>query len=81
MTSEQLGEWIAYYQIEPWGNRVEEYRIGTLISYLLAPHIKKGIKLPKWDQIFPDPNKVAKKQEKQSMDEMKSILLSMVSEK
>lgn len=75
LTSSQLAEWEAFYKIEPWGCRVEDYRFGVVASTLLSPSIKKGRKVPKWNEIFPEYVKTPKKQ---SVEEMKSILMSMV---
>jgi hypothetical protein len=32
MTSAEFGEWIAYYSIEPFGERIEDLRAGTVAS-------------------------------------------------
>lgn len=40
LTCEQWDEWIAYWNVEPWGDRLEDTRFATL-SYLTASaHLK-----------------------------------------
>jgi len=45
LTSRQIAEWIAYFQIEPFGPHAEELRLGILATSNLLPHVKKGTKL------------------------------------
>ncbi|WP_321919307.1 phage tail assembly protein T [Paraburkholderia tropica] len=30
--SEEFGRWIAFYELEPWGNPVEDLRVGAQLS-------------------------------------------------
>jgi hypothetical protein len=80
LSGEELAEWQAFYILEPFGDRRQDNRIGTLASLLMAPNIKKGKKAPEWYEIFPEPVFAVKPKKKQSLDEMKDILYSMVKE-
>ena len=45
MSAKEYNEWIAEYQIEPWGDLREDLRAGMIVQSNLAPHSKKDIKL------------------------------------
>lgn len=41
MSSAEFGEWIAFYSIEPFGDRVADIRAGTIAAATVNPHLKK----------------------------------------
>jgi len=45
MSATEYNEWIADYQIEPWGDLREDLRIATVVQSSLAPHSKENVKL------------------------------------
>ncbi len=42
MTSQQFLEWIAYYQIEPWGTLTEDLEWAHWKALYVNGHLKKG---------------------------------------
>lgn len=53
MTAREFAEWLAYYQIHPFGPERDDQRIGTLVSALVNVHRKKGSKALTWRNVFP----------------------------
>ena len=45
MSAKEYNEWIADYQIEPWGDLREDLRAGTIVQSNLAPHSKDNVLL------------------------------------
>jgi hypothetical protein len=45
MSAAEYNEWIADYQIEPWGDLREDLRTATIVQAAIAPHSKKEVKL------------------------------------
>lgn len=80
LTAEQYVEWKAYAAIEPFGEYFEWLRTGIIASAVLAPHIKKGVQAPQPKDFMPDEKAFMHKTEptKQSMEEMKAVMLDMV---
>lgn len=52
MSSTEFTDWIAYYQIEPFGDSRDDERIGTLIALMYNLYRKKGTKTLEWSDIF-----------------------------
>lgn len=51
LTSLQVAEWMAYYQLEPWGNEPEEWRHGAWMAMYANAHRGKDsdpVRYP-WD--------------------------------
>lgn len=72
-TSRELAEWIAYAQIEPFGEERADLRIALLTCYLLMPYWKQGAAPPKLADFmlkFEAP-------EAQTMEEMKAVMQMM----
>jgi hypothetical protein len=42
ITSEQFAAWMAYYEVEPWGEDRADLRMGILASATVAPHCRRG---------------------------------------
>lgn len=53
LTSAQLTEWLAYYQLEPFGPLQWAFYAATVVIGCLAPWRKKGAKALKPVDIFP----------------------------
>jgi len=45
ITSKELSEWQAFYNIEPFGEERMDLRFALMTANLLAPHVKKGSRL------------------------------------
>jgi len=45
-SSRELSEWMAYYNIEPFGGKRADLQAATVVQAVLLPHIKKGKKAP-----------------------------------
>jgi hypothetical protein len=41
VSSAEFGEWIAYYSIEPFGDRIDDLRAGTIASVIANIHRSK----------------------------------------
>ena len=57
MSAKEYNEWIADYEIEPWGDLREDLRAGTIVQSNLAPHSKKEVKLKDCMLNFEPPKK------------------------
>lgn len=82
LTSEQVAQWQAYDQLEPIGGYREDFRIGMVCSIIVnlaqAIYGKKGKKQTSSpESFFPWWKDEVKSKPIQSLDEMKTILLSM----
>lgn len=53
MDSREFAEWIAYDQIEPFGESRQDQRAGVIASAIVNQHRKKGSKAVEWDRFFP----------------------------
>ena len=42
ISSRELSEWQAYYQIEPFGEERMDLRFALMTANLISPHLKKG---------------------------------------
>ncbi len=40
--AKELNEWIAFYEVEPWGSIREDFRAGMIAEAAVLPHVKKG---------------------------------------
>ena len=54
ITSRQLGEWIAYYRIDPWGEERADLRSGIVSSTMANINRKKGAKAFKPSDFMPE---------------------------
>lgn len=53
ISSAEFGEWIAYYSVEPFGDRVQDIRAGTIAAASINPHLKQGTPPLKLQDFFP----------------------------
>ena len=85
MTSEQLSEWEAYDKLDPIGTWREDFRMAYLASLITniarSVHGKQGTTMTTLEDFMPDWAGERKEVEpkKQSVDEMKQLLLSIAS--
>lgn len=42
ISSDEIADWAAYYQLDPFGSYRSDLQMGIMVSNLLAPHLKKG---------------------------------------
>lgn len=81
LTSTQLSEWEAYDKIDPIGTWREDFRMAYICSVIsnlaISIHGKRGAKgrtaidfMPEWDKVETEPVK-------QSVEEMKAVLLEV----
>jgi len=54
ISSEELLEWAAYYQLDPFGSYRSDLQTGIIVSQLLRPHQKKGATPLKPTDFMPD---------------------------
>ena len=54
LTSKQVSEWMAYYNIEPWGEGQGFYQAGIIASLIANVNRKKGAKPFKPKDFIPD---------------------------
>lgn len=57
MSAKEYNEWIADYQIEPFGELRADLRAGTIVKSNLMPHSKKDIELKDCMLNFEPPKK------------------------
>lgn len=50
ISSRELSEWMAYDNIEPFGEIRADMRAGAIVQAIIAPYVKKGHKVPKLQQ-------------------------------
>ena len=70
MSAEELEEWRAFYQIEPWGETRADLRAGSIAAPLLNAWTKKGSRRAKpsdWIMRF-------EPKEPQDPDQMRTLL-------
>ena len=85
MTSEQLSEWEAYDRLDPIGTWREDFRMAYMASLITniarSIHGKQGVKMTTLDDFMPDwaGERQEAEQKKQSVEEMKNLLLSIAS--
>lgn len=48
-----MNEWMAYYQIEPFGQERADLRMGILAAVMAGPHRRKGQRPPKPRDFMP----------------------------
>jgi len=53
MSCRQFDEWMAYYEVAPWGPERDALHAGIVASAAVAPHCKKG-QVPKASDFMPD---------------------------
>lgn len=53
MSSREFAEWLAYYQIQPFGENRADERSGTIAAAIVNVHRKKGVKPLNWLHFFP----------------------------
>lgn len=63
MTETEFREWMAYWNISPWGDDIEDGRFARLMCLYAAAHTPKGKKTPKPDD-FILPSYLRKQQKK-----------------
>jgi len=69
MSSSEFAEWVAYYQIEPWGETRADLRSGIVASTIANVWRGKGKKAYSADEFIPDFEKARRATGKQSMQE------------
>jgi hypothetical protein len=82
LTSRQVSEWWAYDTLEPFGERVDWLRMGVLAATIVncTPR-KKGSKAAKPEDFIPPEVRTPKVGHKQSVNDMKSLLMAMAKPK
>ncbi len=73
ISAKELSEWQAYYNLEPFGSPIDDFRAGTVCSATVNLHLKKGKKPFGPADFFPN----LKSSSKQSMKEMEATLLGI----
>lgn len=76
LTSEQFSYWMAYNRLEPFGPLGAWQRSGQIASMIGNTHLRKGAR-PFTPQDFM-PAKPKGEASRQSLSEMKSVLMTMV---
>lgn len=77
LTSTQLSEWEAYNRLEPIGRYRDDYRTALLCAVVANITRKKGTKLATIDDFMLNWDTEQPKKRKQSLSEMKTILLTI----
>lgn len=54
MTADEFLDWLAYYQVEPFGEFRADLRAGIITSNLMNLHLKKGAKPLQPSDFMPD---------------------------
>lgn len=86
LTSAQIAEWEAFNRLEPIGNWTDDFRFARLMSMIM--NIVKSIwgkkgsskKMSKPSDFMPDWEGKYKEPKKQTVDQMKNILLGIASQ-
>jgi len=76
ISSEQLTYWMAFNFLEPFGPRAAWIRSGQIASMIGNTHLRKGARPFSPQDFMPEPLGKARKK-KQTLAEMKSILMAM----
>lgn len=71
MSSMELSEWMAYYEVEPFGEERADYRSAMIAWVLASVYSKKGHK-PKIEDFMPFLDK--KRSRQQSPEEIQGVL-------
>lgn len=50
--SKELAEWMAYYQIQPFGEEIKDMRAGIIAEMLANIHRRRGSKEYSWRDFF-----------------------------
>lgn len=53
ITSSELTEWVAMYNLEPWGDARDDFRMGQICSTIANVKRTKSMKALKPDDFFP----------------------------
>ena len=61
MTAKELSEWMAYYEVEPFGEERADYRSAMIAWVLASIYAKKGHK-PKIEDFMPFQDKTKRQQ-------------------
>lgn len=73
-----MAEWIAYAEVEPFGDRLDWLRTGVLASLWANMNRKKGTPAFKPEDFMPDsPEKRIVKKRKQTPAEMKALFMPL----
>lgn len=55
VSARELGEWRAFYSIDPWGEQRADMRAARIAAVSLMPHVKPGTNIDANDyMLFPD---------------------------
>lgn len=74
LSSAQIAEWIAYYNLEPFGFESDWLQTGVITSMIANVNRKKGAKPAMPEDFIPNKRKV---QKRQSVAEQRGILKSI----
>ena len=75
LSSNQIAEWMAYSQLEPFGEKEAFWRAGMIASVIANAHKSKKTRPFKPEDFMP---KFRTKVERQSTDEIKEVMMSLV---
>jgi len=75
LTSRQVSEWIAFSELEPFGEQIDWLRTGVLASLIANVNKQKGAKPFKPTDFMPEESRHVSQTE--STDEMKSKILDL----
>ena len=53
VSSREMQQWKLYFDDEPWGYDMENWRMALLAQVMASPHIKKGSRKPKLKDFLP----------------------------
>jgi hypothetical protein len=72
LTSSELTEWIAYYNVDPFGSEREDYRMGSICATVLNSQRAKG-------KVFQPSDFIVdfSKPKQQSPEEIKAVLFGL----
>jgi len=73
--SHELTEWMAFSNLEPFGSKREDWRAGMIAAQVVNVQLRKGQRLRKPDDFFPEVKPPAPEQ---TAEEQKRLLLSML---
>jgi len=72
MPNREIEEWIAFYNIEPFGEVRQDLRFALMTAHLISPHLKSGHKQKLGDYMLDfEPKKAM------TADEIKSALMGI----
>jgi len=73
LTSEELTEWAAFYEVEPFGTYAEHLRFASIYALIANIHRKKGARAVRIEDLMPKPPTEDRRAGRQSVEEQKSI--------